>query len=517
MKLMKSIFLAGAAGLALTAAAQAADLPTKKAPAAPPAASCFSSFTSWLDATAKDCPLTFAGITVYGTIDVGAGYETNGARFNGAYPNGVSELISKFNNGAKWQWVPNGLSQSNLGVKVREEITKDWFLVGDVNFGFDPYSLQFASGPNSLLNNNDTKLAYQTANGDSSRTLGFINSRAYAGISNATLGTLTVGRQYSFTNEASAAYDPFGGAYAFSLIGTSGTVLAGTGDTETARYATSVKYQVAYNGIRAGALWQFGGLEQGNPSNGAFQADIGADFAGFSFDAIYAYDKDALVLKGYAGSLPTGVPDPANTLKAYLTDINAGVLTGKYVWNALTLYAGYEYAQLSTASDLYGASANGKSGGWYVNFVTSGSPGIVQANQYVNPEKLQVLWVGAKYALLSNLDIAGGYYYEWQNDYTNKYTSYNVPVSKANPKGTATGVGCGPNPTAAITGATPQGSNAAACAGNTDVFSAMLDWRPYKRLDVYGGFMYSLASGGQASGYIKNSNFAPTVGLRLSF
>ena len=262
MKLMKSIFLAGAAGLALTAAAQAADLPTKKAPVAPPAVSCFSSFTTWLEASAKDCPLTFAGITVYGTIDAGAGYETNGARFNGAYPNGVSELISKFNNGAKWQWVPNGLSQSNIGVKVKEEVAKDWFFVGDVNFGFDPYSLQFASGPNSLLDNNNTKLAYQTANGDSSRTLGFINSRAYAGISNTTLGTLTVGRQYSFTNEASAAYDPFGGAYAFSLIGTSGTALAGTGDTETARYTTSAKYQVAYNGIRAGALWQFGGLDK---------------------------------------------------------------------------------------------------------------------------------------------------------------------------------------------------------------------------------------------------------------
>lgn len=517
MSALKLVIMAGGVTAILAGAAQAADLPTKKEAAPPPAASCYSSFMTWLESSAADCPLSVAGITLYGTIDAGAGYETNGARFNASYPNGVSELISKFNNGDRWQWVPNGLSQSNVGVKVKEQIVPNWYFVGDVNFGFNPYSLQFANGPQSLLDENATKLGYQQANGNSSRAFGPINTRAYVGVSNTTYGTLTAGRQYSFTNDVSSAYDPFGGAYAFSLIGTSGTVLAGTGFTETARANTSIKYQVAYNGLRAGAFWQFGGLEQGNGSNGAFQADIGADFNGFSFDAIYAYAQDALVLKSYAGSLPTGVPDPDNTLKAYVGNINAGVLTGKYVWNALTLYAGYEYAQLSSASNLYGASANGKTGGWYVNFVNSGSPGIIQANQFVNPEVLQVLWIGGKYALTPDLSAAAGYYYEWQNNYTNEYTSYNVPVSKAHPKGTATGVGCGPNPTPAITGASPQGSNAGACAGNTNVFSAMLDWKPYKRLDVYGGFMYSIVSGGMANGYIQNNNWAPTVGLRLSF
>jgi hypothetical protein len=60
--------------------------------------------------------------------------------------------------------------------------------------------------------NNPNPLGSQTANGDSSRTYGWDNSRAYLGISNMTLGTLTVGRQYALTNDASANYDPFGGA-----------------------------------------------------------------------------------------------------------------------------------------------------------------------------------------------------------------------------------------------------------------------------------------------------------------
>jgi hypothetical protein len=38
-----------------------------------------------------------------------------------------------------------------------------------------------------------------------------------------------------------------------------------------------------------------------------------------------------------------------------------------------------------------------------------------------------------------------------------------------------------------------------------------------KRLDVYAGVMYSIASGGIASGYIHSTNIDPTIGLRLSF
>jgi hypothetical protein len=44
-----------------------------------------------------------------------------------------------------------------------------------------------------------------------------------------------------------------------------------------------------------------------------------------------------------------------------------------------------------------------------------------------------------------------------------------------------------------------------------------LEYKPYKKIDIYGGFMYPVASGGLASGYIHNANFAPTAGLRISF
>jgi hypothetical protein len=129
-------------------------------------------------------------------------------------------------------------------------------------------------------------------------------------------------------------------------------------------------------------------------------------------------------------------------------------------------------------------------------------PGAVNTTAYDNNKHLQVAWIGARYALLPNLDINGAYYIAHQNDYA---------PSTAKPGA------CGPNTVAAAPGATPQGTLNNYCEGNLQAISGLLDWKPYKRLDVYAGAMYSVASGGIASGYIHNSNFAPTAGLRFAF
>jgi predicted porin len=511
MRLLKSLLLASAAGLLAVSAAAAADLPTKKTPPAAEKPNCYATFWTWLDSTPADCPLSAYGITVYGTIDMGGGYETHASKFNKYYPNGVNELIGKASNTAAWQGVPNGLSQSNIGVKIKEQVAPNWNIVGDVNFGFDPYSLQFANGPQSLEDNNfyTSHQQYMTsANGDSSRAGGIDNSRAYLGVNNTTFGTLTFGRQYSFTNDASSAYDPFGGAYAFSLIGTSGTVEAGTGETETARYNESFKYLYNNNGIRAGAIAQVGGWAQGNGAQEAFQADLGGDIGGFSFDAIYAYARDAVKLGTWGATSGFITPDE---LKATLADVNAGVVGAKYKWQALTLFGGYEYARLSTPSDFdqyYGTGNN------VYNFNDSWTdyPAQVQKNVFYKPEDLQVLWIGAKYGILSNLDAVVGYYHEWQNDYTVVAVA-GIPSNVKTQSKT-----CAANSLGNLAYST--------CAGTTDAISGMLDWRPVKRVDLYGGVMYSKVAGGMASGFtVPNgttqwtnpNNTAFTGGVRVNF
>jgi predicted porin len=509
MRSLKLLLLASAAGLLAVSAAAAADLPTKKTPPAAAKPNCYATFMSWLDSTAADCPLSAYGITVYGTIDMGGGYNSAATPFNNHFANGVQELISKDSNNGKWQAVPNGLSQSNVGIKIKEQVAPNWFLVGDANFGFDPYSLDAANGPKSLEDNNFYKSSQQdliSANGDSSRAGQWDNTRAYLGVSNPTFGTLTFGRQYALTNDLSGAYDPFGGAYAFSLIGTSGTVEQGTGETETARENTSFKYLVSYNGFRAAGIAQVGGWEQGNGAKEAYQVDLGGDWNGFSVDAVYAYDKDAVKLGAYGGVPPA--PDAPDTLKATLADVNAGVVGVKYKWQALTLYGGYEYARLSTPSGL-GTSI--PVGDTYT--LNGGYPGVIQANAFVDPEILQVFWLGGKYGLLSNLDLAVGYYHEWQNTYdatpnkaTNGTTYCGAFSSQTGGKNVVT-----------TGGAIGQGTVKGDCAGHTDAVSAMLDWRPVKRIDLYTGVMFSQVAGGMASGYIHTENTSFTSGVRIAF
>ena len=148
--------------------------------------------------------------------------------------------------------------------------------------GFNPYSLRLADGPRSYIENNGVPLTAQTSNGDSSRAGQFYNGVGFAGLSSPTYGTLTFGRQNSLTLDGVLAYDPMGASYAFSPIGYSG-LTAGAGDTEAARYTTAVKYRVDVGMFRAAAIYQFGGYDLNNGTQGAYGFQVGGDFDGGAY------------------------------------------------------------------------------------------------------------------------------------------------------------------------------------------------------------------------------------------
>jgi predicted porin len=500
MKIFGLLLLGSTAGLALAGVAHSADLPTTKAPAPPPTKSCFASFYDFVSASAQECPLSYMGVTVYGQVDVGAGWNSHASRFSPTYNNGVFSVVSKTSQGPKFQMVPNGLSQSNIGIKGREEFTPGWALVFDANISFDPYSFQISDGPKSLVQNNTLTQVNQFTNSDSSRAGQWANTRGYIGLSNNVFGTLTVGRQTALSTDLVAAYDPMGGSYAFSLIGFSSTLGGGLGDTEVARYNTSLKYQVSYNNLRAAAVWQFGGYHDGNGSNGAYQFDVGADYAGFSFDAVYSSAKDAVSLSTYGTDpLPAGIVQ--TDLKATLADIDAGVVGVKYVNGPWKAFGGYEYSRFQPPSDAY-PEGFGTLGDYNV------APGQVSVTNYINNKILQVAWAGATYSVRPDLDITGAYYWAGQNNF---YPTNLTPA--------AARAACLPNTTrSAATGfQTLKGTANTYCAGHENAESALIDWRPYKRLDVYAGVLFSQVTGGLASGFFHTANIAPTAGLRLTF
>jgi predicted porin len=533
---MRKLGVAVAIAIASAGAARAADLPTTKAPAAAPPVNCFASFWNWLDSTAADCPLSYGPFTAYMTLDYGVGWESHGAGYNAAWNNGVSNIVTK-QSGIHSQWLqtPNGLSQSVVGVKMSQPLPwGGWSIVGDWEMGFNPMWGYLADAQRSQVQNNGKALTLQNANADSSRTGQWDNSQAFLGVSNPIYGTLTAGRVYTLSLDAINSYDPMGGSYAFSPIGYSGSY-AGFGDTEAARVNTGVKYRLNYQNYRVAGLVQWGGYDQGNGTNAYYQGQIGGDFHLFggtpfagalSVDAIGSWAKDAVNVGTFTGSCGTvttgafkgqtacasGLPQfyGATDVTATLSNNTGLMLVGKYKWDALTLYGGYAWLRQTNPSDDY---LNGFTtiGGWNVpatipsTFPNAKKFWPTQWTSYTTyniPRIAPFFWVGAKYAITPQLDVTGAFYWLQQTDYNGPTPCTPANTTFTEPNGykfTVTRI------------------NSGKCAGQTDFISALLDYRPVKRVDLYAGIMISNVYGGLANGYQVAQTVNPTAGIRIKF
>ena len=400
-----------------------------------------------------------------------------------------------------WGLAPNAMQQSSVGIRGKEPIAGDVSFVFAVDAGFNPYSLQLSNGPGSLSANAGIPLNQQSVNGDSSRAGQWFNGVGYVGLSSPSYGTLTVFRQNSLTFDGAINYDPMGVSYAFSPLGFSG-ITCGVGNTEACKFSTSVKYRIDVGQFRAAALWQFGGYAQNNGSNGAYQVQVGADIPNLangvlSVDAIYSYVRDVVSLSLGGGSNDAAgmpiAPFLPQTLTATFSDNSSVMLLGKYVVGPLKLYAGYEWIHFAAPSNPQTAFTD--IGG---HFICDGCAAVnntdISNTAYgangLGNKTLQVMWIGARYAVKENLDVMTGYYHYIQNSFF----------------GTATG---GPAPC--------SDSSRSQCAGTFDGISFAVDWRFAPKWDLYAGVMFTQVTGGLANGYLQRNNVDPTVGLRFRF
>ena len=178
----KKCSVAGALTAALTlvgathATSALADGPmvTKAAPMAyapPPPAACGSVYDFFFTA----CPLTWYGVTFFGTVDMGGTYQTHGTPFDRNFPTGASYLLGAGGTGATnrnagFGLGPNALSQSEVGVKVFEPIAPGgWSFVAQAGVAFDPYSLLLANAPQAMQNAINTAQNQDALPFDSSR------------------------------------------------------------------------------------------------------------------------------------------------------------------------------------------------------------------------------------------------------------------------------------------------------------------------------------------------------------
>jgi len=477
----KKLGISAAMLLGLAGAANAADLGAPP-PAAPPPPPTLAACATPNQFFTTNCPLSWYGITIYGTVDMGAAYQTHGTAFNSVAPFGLEYLIQKNSSKAVWSVAPNGLSQSFIGVKATEPLAAGWSFVFNWQMGFDPYSLQLSNGPLSELENNGLPLAAQNTNGDSSRAGQWYNGALYAGISSKTFGTLTIGRQNSLTLDGVNAYDPMGGSYAFSVIGFSGAT-AGVGDTEDTRYSTAVKYRVDYGMFRAAALYQFGGYALNNASTDAWELQAGADlFNGpwgkLAVDGIYSKVEDAVSTAPLATAALAA--KYFGTVASTISDDTSFMALAKYTYGPFNVYGGYEniyFAPPTNPQTTYTDIAG----------LVSLTPNITNTAYTANQKVLQVAWTGVKYAFNDKLDITGAYYHYSQDNF-------------GGPKSCAV-----------------SGISSSHCAGTLDAVSGMVDWRFAPKFDVYAGAMFSEVNNGLANGYLHHTSIDPMAGLRFQF
>jgi predicted porin len=478
-KVICAVLIAGAVG----GAAKAADLPTAKpAEPEPSKPSCFSSVWDYLKSSVRDCPLRYGPITLYGTLDGGYGYEQWGTPV-GASSDKPNYAIQRNSGNTHWLWSPNGLSTSTIGLRLAQKVGEDWEIIGAVEAGFNPFSMRLINGPQSLAANNPFTPADQTTHFDSARAGTWDNGQGFIGVSNPTYGTLTFGRTQLLSQSALGAYDPVA-SVAFSQIGFS-ALYSTFGASPTSRINTAITYRLTYQSVRAAVQAQVGGYEQGNAATEQYQAQIGTDFGGFSFDAIAGYALNALTFQTFGGA-PTPIGfDPNSIVRATALDTGGVALFGRYEWEKFKFYLGYIYSlSVNPSNPNYPFGVSSIAPGIIV------PPGFVTTNAYTVPRVLDTVWTGVRYAVRSNLDLASGVYWESQNDYL-------AAPAVCTGSGSAT--------------------SSSKCAGGRYSYSFLVDYLPVPRVDLYAGVLVSAVYGGVASGFLHTENIAPTVGLRFRF
>jgi predicted porin len=419
-------------------------------------------------AQAADDALTWDGITLYGVVDLGLGYQNHGTPLNDYFGPGLDYLLQKNSNKPQFSIAPNAMSQSHVGLRGVEELGGGLTALFKIETHFQPYSGNLADHLHAMTENNNVPLKSQTTNADSSRA-GQAFQNAYFGLAYDGWGTLTFGRQDSLVLENIKTYDPMGGSQAFSLIGFSGNT-GGGGNTEDARLDQTVKYRNKIGMVRFYGLAQVG---VASTATQAKQIGIGTDWEGLSVDAVYSNVRNA-VSSAPLAAVPTGYA-PTTALAGTISNNSALSGYAKYKTGPLTLYGGYERIDYSNPTSPVPAGT-----------VIIGGYVLATVNNtaYTKDKILHVVWGGAKYQATENLALIVGYDTYLQESF--------APVSCSN-------------------------SGNSKCSGMLNTSSLVADYVFNRHADIYTGFMYTHVYGGLDNGYLHNNTIDPMVGFRLRF
>jgi predicted porin len=456
---------------------------------------------------APDDSLTWFGVTLYGTVDVGYTYQTRGTPLNDYFPPGLEYMVQKNATKKISSISENGLSQSKVGLRGIQEFYPGFSGIFKLETHFNPLSGNLSDGVKSVVQNNGVFAPKQTTNGDSNRAGQPFGGAAYAGIQSTPWGTLTIGRQNSLLLDNVLKYDPLGGSYAFSFVGYSGTVI-GSGDTQDGRLDNSVKYFNQIDKFRIAGMFQ-NGAGTGSGGN-AGEANIGADpIPGLSIDAAYANKRDAILATPASPAQFRTCAPPAITTSCLPSTISADTATNvtvsdnwtwgvnaSYVWTAFKFYGSFQDIHFRNPHVPLAVGAP-DIGGYTLGWVNN--------DAYPQGAKIfQYMWSGVKYSYDQHLDITAAWYYILQNQFRH-----------------GAGITCPGGNLGATFHENPG------CSGREAGYSLVADYKFNRHFDAYAGIMWSHLADGLAAGTAPsagnpafNSNIVtidPTIGGRFNF
>ena len=395
-------------------------------------------------------------LTIYGVVDAGYGYVRHNTAGSPDFPATVSPFgaVGKTTKSSENGLFNGGLSDSRIGFRGTEDLgdgTKAFFVL---ETGFDVTTGQLNNAGQSL----STK---QYSTPGSSLNGQLFNRQATVGLSDTTLGTLGLGRQYAPEYDIIVAYDPLQGAQLFSPLGYSGTIGGGGGATEDARVDNSVKYTNKFGDFNYGGMYKAGNAK-GAVGHG-WALDAGYDMGPLGLQVAYQSFND--VLHGIAPA--TGVTTP---LSGTEEDTRSFLLAAKYkVADDANLRAGLEHNVTKAATDPVAAATVENYYG-----ISATTTALTGHNEVSN-----VYFFGGDYNFTSKFNLAAAWYSQHQ---------LAQAVSSVSQKN-----------------------------GVIDTYSLLADYHFSKRTDTYAGVAYSKFLGTAYHPADWNSNFIVGAGLRVKF
>jgi predicted porin len=408
-------------------------------------------------------------VELYGVLDVAVGHVDKSLSVDGNFPFGVNPVSPTKTSGT--QGVTNsvtgmfngGISDSRWGIRGSEDLGNGMKAFFNLESGFNVPDGALNNGTASLASNPTTVQA-STVSANTSLNGQLFNRTAVVGLSDTTLGSLSLGRNYGPIYDITIAYDPVQAADLFSPLGFSGTYGGGGGVSEDTRIDNSIKYKNKIGPVIIGALYKLGGVAGNSSAQSGYSFNLGYEEGNFGIQGAYESFKDAL---------KTGNSTVAGQINLTNMDTSAYFIAAKYQFGDATIRGGYESYKLQAPSDTLASMGVTSLYGYTVTNATSASANFSAADQTTD-----IWFIGGDYNFTPKFNLALGFY-------------------DVNPKAS---------------------SDSKQLNGNVYYYSALLDYHFSKRSDIYAGLMYSSLKGDQyPSSTFNTSNYISAVGIRTRF